>query len=74
MVAKKDKGDELKNSKAIAKPLEDPLLEDLKQTEMTKGEQVDILTFRDVLSNFKEFFQCLKRFLVGWIPPNAEVI
>jgi hypothetical protein len=71
----KDKGGEqfFERSKATVKPLEDASSEDLEQIEMTKGEQVHILTFRDVLSEFKELFQCLERFLVGWTPPNAEV-
>jgi hypothetical protein len=74
-VPRKDKGGEqfFERSKATVKPLEDTSSEDLEQIEMTKGEQVDILTFRDVLSEFKELFQCLERFLVGWTPPNAEV-
>jgi hypothetical protein len=75
-VAGKDKGGEhyFENSKATVKPLEDALSEDLEQTEMTTGEKVDILTIRNVLSDFKkELFQCLERYLVGWSPPNAEV-
>ena len=75
-MARKGKGDEhtFEKSKATVKPLEDASSGDLEQVEKTKGEQVDILTFRDLLSNFKkDLIQCIERFLVGWTPPNAEV-
>jgi hypothetical protein len=75
-VAGKDKGGEhfFEKSKATVKPLEDASSEDLEQTKKTKGKQVDILTFRDLLSDFKkDLFYCIERFLVGWTPPNVEV-
>ena len=75
-VAGKDKGGEhfFEKSKATVKPLEDASSNDLEQAEKTKEEHVDILTFRDLLSDFKkDLFQCIERFFVGWTPLNAEV-
>jgi hypothetical protein len=61
-------------SKATVKLLEDTSSGDLEQAEKTTGEQVDILTFRDLLSDFKiDLIQCIERYMAGWTPPNAEV-
>jgi hypothetical protein len=61
-------------SKATVKPLQDASSGDLEQAEKTTGEQVDILTFRDLLSDFKrDLIQCIETYMAGWTPPNAEV-
>jgi hypothetical protein len=60
-------------SKAIGMPLEDISSVDLEQVEKTKEEQVDILTIRDMLSDFKDLIQCIGRYSGGWTPPNADV-
>jgi hypothetical protein len=60
-------------SQAIGKPLKDALSGDLEQAEKTTGEQVDILNFRDLLSDFKrDLIQCIESYMAGWTPPNAE--
>jgi hypothetical protein len=60
-------------SQAIGKPLKDVLSGDLEQAEKITGEQVDFLTFRDLLSDFKrDLIQCIESYMAGWTPPNAE--
>jgi hypothetical protein len=61
-------------SKARGMLLEDASSVDLEQVEKTKEEHVDILTIRDMLSDFKkDLIQCIGRYLEGWTPPNADV-
>jgi hypothetical protein len=69
---KQDSNFELE-SQAIGKPLKDVLSGDIEQAEKITGEQVDFLTFRDLLSDFKrDLIQCIESYMAGWTPPNAE--